>query len=181
MFSSWFLWLHVDPSETLFIIWLKLNGSTQCHRHGLPPIPGCVLCSLPVRSCFDVTSCLTTSFPPAGDQYILICPASRTASLSLWFALCFHVMWCKYVNVSLPLCAHVLPLSLALMIDNVLPFPTPTLPLPLLPFLPLLTLLSAACHRDFLTSSVAGLYLDGQSSPSHVPYALSGILYLAGE
>lgn len=35
----------------------------------------------------------------------------------------------------------------------------------LLLFLPLLTLLSATCHWDFLLSSIARLYLDGQSLP----------------
>lgn len=35
----------------------------------------------------------------------------------------------------------------------------------LLLFLPLLTLLSATCHWDFLMSSIARLYLDGQSLP----------------
>lgn len=93
----------------------------------------------------------------------IICPASRTTSdVCVGYVSCVFMSWCKSMLMCPRVCVcECLPLSLALMIDNVLPFP----PTPPSPFLPLLTLLSAACHRDFLMSSIEGLYLDGQSPP----------------
>lgn len=74
--------------------------------------------------------------------------------------MCVHAMECKYVNVCL--CVRVFA---PIISPNDWQCPPISTSPSLLPFFPLLTLLSAACHWDFLMSSIAGLYLDGQSPP----------------
>lgn len=105
----------------------------------------------------------------------IICPVRQTASLGLSCCSVGYVFvsWCVGMLMRACFCVcECLPLSLALMIDNVLRF---LLPLPSLIDPPVSDLSQGLPH--IINSRTLSRWT---VTPSHVPYGLSGILYLAG-